>query len=189
MALHVGGGVGLGVPQLLGLPEGVPKGRPLLEHLGKDIIGGAVQNTGNFGDVVGGKAFPQGLKDGDAPAHAGLKEEVDPLLLGQGQQLRPLFRHQLLVGGDDAFPRQQRFPHPGEGGLHPAQGLQHHRHLRVLPDKGKILGEPLGIGQAREGPAIQHPGGLHRLPRLAGQELLVFCKDLHHPGAHHAVAQ
>ena len=41
-ALHVGGGVRLGVALGLGLPEGIGEKGPGADHTGEDIIGGAV---------------------------------------------------------------------------------------------------------------------------------------------------
>ena len=189
MALYVGGGVLLGVPQLLGQAQGLPKGRSLSEHPGQDEVGGAVKDACNLGDMVGGERFAKGLEDRDPPAYAGLKEEMDPLLLRQGQKDVPLFRHQLFVGGDDALPLADALRKPGEGGLHPAHGLQDHGNLRVLQDGVDGLDQPVLVGQAGKGAAVQDIGGFHRFPCLPFQKPAVLHQDFYYTGAHNAVAQ
>ena len=56
--------------------------------------------------------------NGDAAAHAGLKQIADAPLFRQGQQLTAPLRHQLLVGGDHVLARGERgFEDLGRGVL------------------------------------------------------------------------
>ena len=57
--------------------------------------------------LIGRQAGGEGAQDGDAPAHAGLEQVADPVLLGQLQQVIAVGGHQLLVGGDHALARLQ----------------------------------------------------------------------------------
>mgnify|MGYP006164680737 CR=1 FL=1 len=60
VALHVGGGVTLGVPQGLGLGQRLGEGLPRLGHAGEDEVGGAVDDAEHPRDPVAGEGLPQG---------------------------------------------------------------------------------------------------------------------------------
>lgn len=75
----------------------------LAAHLGEDKVGGAVEDALDVVDLVGAQALVQRPDDGDAAADACLKQQLDPVFVGQLQQLGALLGDQLLVGGDDAL--------------------------------------------------------------------------------------
>ena len=187
-ALHIGGGVGLGVAFLLRSTEGVPEGLALLRHLGEDIVGGAVEDAVDLLDPVGPQAIHQGVQQGDAPAHAGLKEVPDTVLLRQLQKLPAMLRHQLLVGGDHMLPGHQAAPSVVQGCVHAADDLHRHGNFRILRDVLDAVRHPVPPGALPKAPdqdAFQ--GDL--LPQPGGDGLPVL---LQHPGdaaAHRAEAQ
>ena len=83
VALHVVGGVGLGVAVLLGFPQGLTEVGAVVGHTGEDVVGGAVDDGSDGANVVGQQLVHQAPNDGDAPADAGLKKQVNSLLLRQ----------------------------------------------------------------------------------------------------------
>ena len=75
----------------------------LAAHLGEDKVGGAVEDALDVVDLVGAQTLVQRPDDGDAAADACLKQQLDPVFVGQLKQLGALLGDQLLVGGDDAL--------------------------------------------------------------------------------------
>ena len=181
-ALHIGGGIRLGVALGLGLPQGVGKEGAGTDHAGQDIIGSTVQNAVHLVDTVGGHTLGQGVQDGDAAAHAGLKQVVDVFLLRQCQQLTAMLRHQLLVGGDDVLARHQRPLRVFVGRLHAADGLHHHADVVVLFDLLEIVGHQLAVRAVLEVPD-QNGLDLQGFPQLVFDLLGVFRHDLGNAGA------
>ncbi len=55
-ALHVGGGIGLGVAQPLGLGQHLGVGGPLVGHAAEDVVGGAVDDAAHPLDAVAPRA-------------------------------------------------------------------------------------------------------------------------------------
>ena len=98
-ALHVSRGVGLRIALGLGLLQRLGKGNAALDHTGKDIIGGTVQNTCDLFDLVGSQALEQGAQQRNTTANACLKEIIHILFLCDLQKLPAMSCHQLLVGG------------------------------------------------------------------------------------------
>ena len=156
VAVHVGGGVLLGIAVGLGLLQGLIKGQARLDHPGEDVVGGAVEDAGDLVQLIGRQAGGEGAQDGDAPAHAGLEQVADPVLLGQLQQVIAVGGHQLLVGGDHALARLQGPLGEVQGHLGAADGLHHHVHLGVVLDHREVLHKQILVGAVREVPHIQN---------------------------------
>ena len=154
VALHVGGGVLLGVAVGLGSLQGLLEGDPVLDHPGEDVVAGAVEDAADLQDVVGGHALAEGPQDGDAPAHAGLKEVDHPMLRRQVQQTPTMGGHQLLVGSDHALAGLQGPLGEVQGRAHAADGLHHHGDLRVALDGREVIHEERGEGAVGELPYI-----------------------------------
>ena len=117
VALDVGGRVGLGVAERLGLGEGVGVGRAGLGHAGEDVVGGAVDDAHHPGDALADQRLAQRADDRDAAGHRGLEEEVDAGRLGRLEQLGAGDGQQLLVAGDDGLAGLERREDQLPGGL------------------------------------------------------------------------
>ena len=77
VALHVGGGVALGVAQLLRLGQGVGVGDARLGHPREDVVGGAVDDAHHPADALPHQRLAQRPDDRDAAGHGRLEEQVD----------------------------------------------------------------------------------------------------------------
>ena len=131
---HIRRGVRLGVALFLGGLQGGPEGLTVLRHLGQDIVGGSVEDAVDLLDLVGPQAVHQGVQQGDAAAHAGLKEVLHIVRLRQLQKLPAPLRHQLLVGGDHVLAGHEAAAGIFIGRVHAADDLHGHGDLRVLRD-------------------------------------------------------
>ena len=131
---HVRRGVRLGVALFLGGLQGGPEGLAPLRHLGEDVVGGAVEDAVDLLDLVGPQAVHQGVEQGDATAHAGLKEVLDAVRLRQFQKLPAPLRHQLLVGGDHVLAGHQAAAGVVIGRVHAADDLHGHGDFRIPGD-------------------------------------------------------
>ena len=185
---HVGGGVLLGVAVVLGLLERLLKGEARLDHAGEDIVGGAVENTGDLLHLVGSQAVGERAQDGDTAAHAGLKEIADSVGLSQLQQLVAVGGHQLLVGGDHALTRLQGAGGELQSHLGSADGLHHHVHLGVVLNDGKVLHEAVLKGAVGEIPHVQDVFDLDLAAGAPGNALAVLTEHLGHAGTDGAEA-
>ena len=101
-ALDVRGRVGLGVPELLGLLEGLVEARAGGVHPVEDEVGGAVDDAEHAGDLVAGEGLAQRSHDRDGAGDGGLVVEVATGLLGGGEHRAAVLGEQRLVGGDHA---------------------------------------------------------------------------------------
>ena len=131
---HVRRGVRLGVALFLGGLQGGPEGLAPLRHLGEDVVGGAVEDAVDLLDLVGPQAVHQGVQQGDAAAHAGLKEVLHIVRLRQLQKLPAPLRHQLLVGGDHVLAGHQAAAGVVIGRVHAADDLHGHGDFRIPGD-------------------------------------------------------
>src|SRR3990170_3775686 len=78
---------------------------PLFLHGRKDIVTSPVQ-YGEEGTVpVTRQPLFQSSDDRDPSSHAGLKADIDPVLLGLGKDLFPVNGQESLVGGHDILAR------------------------------------------------------------------------------------
>ena len=101
VALDVGGGVALGVPEALRLGEGVGVARAVLGHPGEDEVGRAVDDAHDPADGLAGERLAQRPDERDAAGDRRLEQEVDAGGVGRGEELGADVGEQLLVGGDD----------------------------------------------------------------------------------------
>ncbi len=153
--VDVVGGVRLGVAKVLGLGQTSIEIQAISTHASEDVVSGAVDDGADAGYLVGGEIALKGRDDGDGGAHAGLIEDVHAVLGGQGQQLRAVLGHDLLVGGHHIAAMGERVCDELVSGVLAAQQLDDDVHVA-----GKGL---LGIG-CHEGRV--HPGRL-RLVQVA----------------------
>ena len=107
-ALDVGGRVGLGVAELLGLLERLGEAGAGGVHLVEDEVGGAVDDAQHAGHLVTGQRLAQRPQDRDRAGDGGLVVEVALGLRRGLEERRPVLGQQRLVGGDDAGAVLQR---------------------------------------------------------------------------------
>ena len=144
--LHIGGGVCLGIALGLSFLQSLLKGDAALDHAGQDIVGGSVQDAYDLFDLVACQALVQGTQKRNGAADTGLKQVVDILLFGDGQQFLAVSCNQLLVGSDHMLAGQQSPPGEFQSYLGAANGLNHHFHFGVILNDGKILDHQMLIG-------------------------------------------
>ena len=188
-SLHVGGGICLGVAQLLGILQYVVKGSALGIHTGEDIVGGTVEDTADGGDVVGCQILAQRTDDGNTAAHRGLKEVGHAHLTGHGQQLGAEVGHDLLVGRHHALARLQASQREIVGGMGAAHHLGHHRHLRVVYDDVEIVNDAVGKGGIGEIPQVKDILDVDRPANLFFNNALILGQNLRGAAADNAEAQ
>ena len=179
----------LGISILLGLLQGRLKGEPRPDHPSEDIVGGAVEDAADLFHLVGRQTHGQGANDGNATAHAGLKEVAHALLLSQSGELQPVTGHQLLVGGHHVLACAQSPLGEVQSHRGSADGLHHHGYLRVLLDHRKVLHKGTAIGRLVKVPHVQDVLDLYLVPYTAGDGIFILTQHLSHSGPHGAVAQ
>ena len=139
--LHVEGGVGLGIPQALGLGEDLVEGGATIAHLGEDEIAGTVDDAGQPLDAVGGQTLADGLDDGDAAGYRRLEGHHHPLLRGGGEDLVAVLGDEGLVGGDHVFAVVDGAQHQFAGGRFAADEFDDDGQLRVVHHFEGVAGE------------------------------------------------
>ena len=151
---RVGGRIGLGVAQLLGLGQNDVERRAVLLNLGQDVVAGAVEDTEQGLNAVGADALAQHRVNRNAAANRGLEAQAHAALGGAPPDVETVQRDQFLVGRDDAFP-------VGDGALHhlprharTADQLDHDVDARARHHVAPMLGD--------EG--VRHAGG-HGAPQ------------------------
>ena len=145
-AVDVGGGVGLGVAELLGGGQGGLEGESLGAHLVEDVVGGAVDDTEHAGDAVTGHGLAQRVDHRDGTGNSGLVVEVGACGRGGGVELGAVGRDEGLVAGDDAGPGLEGGQDEGAGRLDPANELDDQ--VVAGGDSGGVIGEEvLGDGE------------------------------------------
>ena len=184
VALHVGGGVGLGIAVGLGLTKRGVKGQARPDHPGENIVGGAVEDTADLGELVGGQALTQGPENRDAAAHAGLEQVAGPLPGCELEQLAAVLGHQLLVGGYHALARAQGPPGKVQRHARAADSLHHDIHLGVVLDGSEVVDDLIAERAVRKISHIQDIFQPHRGLHLLVDVGAVFGQHLRHTGAH-----
>ncbi|MPM33985.1 hypothetical protein SDC9_80566 [bioreactor metagenome] len=96
------------------------------------------------------------MENGDPAANAGLEEVGNAVFPGQLQKLTAVFRHQLFIGGYNAFMSRERTPCEFPRHACASDGLDDHRNLRIVFNDGKILDEFIRKGTSREITHIQN---------------------------------
>lgn len=109
-SVHVQGRISLGKPIGLGLGECLLICLPLRNHLGKNIVTGAIHNAVDRINFVGNEPVNECPDNRNAPAAACLKCQADGVFPGNGIEFLPVLRQECLVGGYHMFFRPQRLP-------------------------------------------------------------------------------
>ena len=109
--VDVGGGIGLGEALRLSLGQRILVGQAVVDHAREHIVGGAVHDAHDGGDLVADEGMLQRLDDGDAAADAGLEAHFQILFAGKVHDLIAERGHERLVGGDHVLTRAQGAEH------------------------------------------------------------------------------
>ena len=167
-AVHICGGVGLRVAQLLGLRKGLVIPQPQSGHGVENIVAGTVHNAAHLGDGLDPAHTLQLGQPADAAAHRGGAAEEHALALRQRQQLIIEVRDHGLVCGDHIFPGLQCSSHIFSCRMQAADGLDHGINGGIVQNILKIMGEhPRGKIHL---PAAQHLHHIHI--RTLGSQLI-----------------
>ena len=177
-ALHICGGVRLGIAQSLGLLQGLAVAQPQAGHGVQNVIAGAVHNAAHMVNGLNAPGPLQLGKPADAAAHRGGAAQEDAPLPGQGNQLVKAGGDESLVGGGHVLARQNGAADILIGRMEPADGLHHRINMGVIQNIFKVMG--YNSVRQLQIPAAQHPGNGHVLPP---------CDDLIYAPAHGAEAQ
>ena len=145
-AVHVGGGVGLGVAQGLSLFQRLVVAQTVPGHVVENIVAGAVHDAAHLRDGLHPAGTLQLTEPADAAAHGSGAPEEHALLLHQRQQLIVEGANQSLIGGDHVLTRFDCGLHKVEGRMQTAHGLHHGVDGLVLGD-GPDVPHRLGVGQ------------------------------------------
>ena len=158
-AVHVEGGVGFGVAELLGVGQHFGEFAAALAHHGEDVVAGAVEDAGDAGDAVAGEALAQGLDDRDAAGHGGFEPKGHARLLGGGGDGGTVDGKQGLVGGDDRLAVGDGGFHQGAGGAFGAADDFHHHVHPGVGGQGHRVFIPAQAGERHAAVAVAVAGG------------------------------
>ena len=81
-------------------------------HFREDVVGGAVQDAVNGREVLAREALAHGVEQRRPTHHAGFNSQMRARDAGPLGEFDAVFRHQMLVGGDEMlarFERRQRY--------------------------------------------------------------------------------
>ena len=78
------------------------------DHLSEDIVGGAVEDSIDLGDIIGGETASDRMNYRDSAADAGFKQIPHVIVRGDLKQLGAEIGDDLLIRGNDALARLQR---------------------------------------------------------------------------------
>ena len=121
-AVDVGGGIGFGVTELLGVGEdGGVVGASL--HAGEDVVAGAVDDAAEAGDLVAAEALKHAGDDGDSAGDGCSVDELDVVLGGEFGEAGAAIGDELLVGCDDGFAGGDGLAEPRFGWVEAAHQL------------------------------------------------------------------
>ena len=182
---HVRRGVGLGEALLLRLMQGILVGQAVVGHAGEHVVGGAVHNAHDRGDLVGDERVLQRIDDGNAAAHGRLEGQFLAGGLGSFHDLFAMRGHERLVGCDHILTGSERvqYDRARDGGA--ADELHHDIDLGIVDDVVEVVGEqvadPVGLGLGRRQRAHARQFDIHA--EVAQEVVLVLLDDVDAPTA------
>ena len=104
VALDVVRGLRFRVAEVLRAHERVGEVDAVVAHPREDVVGRAVDDGADTGDLVGGEVALEGGDDGDAAADAGFVEDVDAGLVGRARSFAPCFAMTSLLAVTTDWP-------------------------------------------------------------------------------------
>ena len=184
-AAHVRRGIGLGEALLLRLVQGVLVGQAVVGHAGEHVVGGAVHNAHDRGDLVGDERVLQRIDDGDAAAHGRFEGQFLASSLGGFHNLLAVGGHECLVGRNHVLAGGERvqYDRAGDGGA--PDELHHDIDLGIVDDVVEVVGEqvadPVGLGLGRRQRAHARQLDIHT--EVTQEVVLVLLDDVDAPAA------
>lgn len=143
-AVHIGGGIGFGVAEGLGIGEDIGEVTALMGHAGEDVVGGAVDDAGDAGDAVGAEGLLEGLDDGDAAADGSFEQDVDACFFGGGEEFVAVEGDRCFIGSNHMLAMLNSFEHEAAGGFEAADDFNDDVDVGVGDDGVEIGGEAIG---------------------------------------------
>ncbi len=157
--VHICGGVGLGVPQALGLGEDLLVAQALGSHAGEDVVGGAVHDAGDGEHGVSGQVVLEGSHDGDAAAAGRLAAQLDAGARRRPGEFGHVASEQGLVGRDNVLAMGEGLLEDFGRGMLPADDLDNDIDGGVGDDFAPIARELLVRNPERAGaPGVETAG-------------------------------
>ena len=178
MTLDISGRVLLGIAVELCLLERIRKGNAVVDHLGENVVGRAVQNAADFVKLVGSQALQHRTDDRNAAADGGLEHIVYAVLLGNLEQLLTLGSNQFLVGGAYALASLEAALGELVRSAHAAHYLGNDCYLGVVLDDREIGYKFIAIRQRGEVAQVEDILYLNRLANGLGDLVGVHIKNL-----------
>ena len=109
------------------------------------------------GDLVADQGLPQRPDDRDGPGDGRLEVEVDPGLLGRGEQGGAVLGEQRLVGRDHRRAVVQRGQDQRPGGFDATDDLDHQVDVGPADQSLGVGGEQVGVDARRAGGSTDGP--------------------------------
>jgi len=153
--VDVGRGVGLGIAERLRLREHVGKVDIAAVHRVHDVVGRAVEDAPDAGDVVGARGLFEVGQPRDAAADRRRAPQCRAVLLGERCELVIVPAHEVFVRGHHVLPGTQRGRHVFIRRVQAAHDLHDGVHRRVVENVLHLVGGS-GCQLAEIAPA-QHP--------------------------------
>ena len=178
VTLDVSGRILLGIAVELCLLERIRKGNAVVDHLGENVVGRAVQNAADFVKLVGSQALQHRTDDRNAAADGCLEHVVYAVLLGNLEQLLTLGSNQLLVGGAYALASLEAALGELVRSAHAAHYLGNDCYLGVVLDDREIGYKFIAIRQRGEVAQVEDILYLNRLTNGLGDLVGVHVENL-----------
>ncbi len=163
--------------QLLSELESVRELHAVLDHLGENEVGCAVEDTRDLVYDVCDEALVHRADNRNAAADGGLKEKVDVVFLCESEQLGAVRRDKLLVGGDNALARLDTAGNELIGRVKSAHYLYDYADLEVVDDLLKVLCESVRDRAVGELAKVENLLDVDFLAETREQLLLVRQQD------------
>ena len=148
-----------------------------VSHLGQHIVGGAVHDTHDRGNLIGCHTGFQRSDDRNTAANAGFKHKVTVVLMCQWEQLGAEFSQNVLVGSNNMLAVGKGSGDKFLGRMLAAQQLNDDINILILKHLIGVIGENIFITvflfQAVY-MAVKHLGNSYRLAYLFGYFLSIF---------------
>jgi len=141
--LHVVGGVGLRIAELLRLFERRAVIFVLLRHFGEDKIRGTVDDAHHLGNTVALHAVEESANDGHAAHTARLEIQTAAVAARRAFQLVRVFADELLIGSDDGLALVKRGEDVILRGFHAPDALDYDVHVGIGDDLRDIARDVL----------------------------------------------
>ena len=138
-AINIRRGICLGIAVFLRFLQGCFQRHAVLLHPREDVIRRAVQNAGDFVDIVCGKALRQRSDNRDTAANRRFKQIIHVLFPRQFDQFRAPFGNQFLIRRHNAFSGQKRALCIVIRHTQTAYRFHNNPDFRIVFDNGKIM--------------------------------------------------